>query len=326
MTARRASAFHPELRWLAAVLPRGGGRAPSSASRRFDRFLLERSRKGVDIEATGAASVRLHQPSRSTGETAALLWIHGGGLIGGFAAMDDSFCRTVARELDITVAAVEYRRAPEHRFPAALDDCYEALLWLANRDDVDSSRIAIGGASAGGGLAAALVLLAHERGEITPAFQLLSYPMLDDRTVLRTDIDERDFRLWNNAKNAYGWASYLGVPAGSVGVSAFAAPARAESLAGLPDAWIGVGTLDLFYDEDVEYARRLAAAGVSCDLHVVDGAFHGFDAIFPWSRVARAYREEQVAVLGDALLGQRTVRKKPRTSSTKSSGSSNAAK
>jgi acetyl esterase/lipase len=204
-------------------------------------------------------------------------------------------------ELGAVVAAVEYRRAPEHPFPSALHDCHDALVWLATLRDVDSSRIVIGGASAGGGLAAALALLARDRGDVQPVFQLLSYPMLDDRTVERTDIDERNFRLWNNRSNRYGWECYLGSPPGAGDVSWLAAPARHGDLRGLPPAWIGVGTLDLFHDEDVKYAQRLRAAGSPCELHIVEGAFHGFDSVRPRAAITRRYRQAQVQAIRAAL-------------------------
>jgi acetyl esterase/lipase len=296
-----ARPHHPDLRVIAALLRRGGGRAPKKVNRRFDRFMLELPRKGISIERTGEASVRLYQGEHQQPSSPALLWIHGGGYVGGFAAMDDSFCRAVTKELGIVVASVEYRRAPEHPFPVPLHDCHDALEWLADRDTVDRSRIAIGGASAGGGLAAGLALLARERGAVVPGFQLLSYPMLDDRTVLRRDIDETHFRLWNNAKNAFGWSSYLNAEPGSDAINALAAPARERDLAGLPAAWIGVGTDDLFYDEAVEYASRLRAAGVSAELLVVDGAFHAFDAVWRQANVSRRYRAAQIAALDKAL-------------------------
>ncbi len=125
--------------------------------------------------------------------------------------------------------------------------------------------------------------------------------MLDDRTATRTDIDERHLRLWNNKANRFGWQSYTGLPPGSPGVTGLAAPSRHGDLSGLPPAWIGVGTLDLFHDEDVAYAGRLESAGVPCRLDEVDGAFHGFDAIRPKSGVARAFRAAQVAAVSDAL-------------------------
>ena len=142
----------------------------------------------------------------------------------GSAAQDDSVCRHFAETLGIVVAAVEYRLAPDHEFPVPLHDCYAALTWLTRQRSIDPARIAVGGASAGGGLAAALALLAHERGEVEPAFQLLSYPMLDDRTATRTDIDESMFRLWNNKANRFGWQAYTGCRPGSDGIGGLAAP------------------------------------------------------------------------------------------------------
>jgi acetyl esterase/lipase len=174
---------------------------------------------------------------------------------------------------------VEYRRAPEHPFPTPLEDCYTALQWLARQPDIDPARIAIGGESAGAGLAAAVALLAKERGEIHPVLQLLSYPMLDDRTTTRTDIDPRRLRIWSPGSNRFGWRAYLGPATADGGVSPLAAPARYDDLAGLPPAWIGVGTNDLFHDEDVTYARRLQQAGVASTLHVVPGAYHNFDSM-----------------------------------------------
>ena len=251
------------------------------------------------------ARVRVHPAPLGTGEPGpALLWIHGGGYVGGSARLDDKLCRRFAEHLGIVVAAVDYRLAPEHPFPAGLDDCYATLDWLARRDDVDAARIAIGGASAGGGLAAALALLVRDRSEISVAMQLLSYPMLDDRTVVRSDIDERHVRLWSNRSNAYGWRSYLAAPPGSAGVTGLAAPARHDDLTGLPPTWMGVGTLDLFFDEDVRYAERLRASGVRCRLDVVEGAFHGFDVVAPRAPVSRRYFAAQVDALWAGLGGE----------------------
>jgi acetyl esterase/lipase len=246
-------------------------------------------------------TVRVHRPTAGESPWPALLWIHGGGYVIGTAAQDDDLCRDLAGQLGIMVAAVDYRLAPERPFPVPLHDCYDALTWLAGRPDVDPDHLAVGGGSAGGGLAAALALLARDRGEIAPVLQLLSYPMLDDRTAVRTDIDERHLRLWSNRANRFGWEAYTGQAPGSAGISPLAAPARCDDLSGLPPAWIGVGTLDLFYEEDRAYAERLGAAGVECQLEVVPGAFHGFDSVAPTSGVARRFRAAQVAALEAAL-------------------------
>ena len=296
--------FDPEVRGIARVLPRGG------ASTRALRFIrpLERlmdrrpAPPGVLVEHAGDVPVRVQRPAgEASAPGPAVLWLHGGGYILGKAAQDDKNCRDICRQLGATVAAVDYRTAPEHPFPAALDDAHDALVWLASQPEVDASRIAIAGASAGGGLAAALALEARERGEVRPAFQLLVYPMLDDRTTLRRDIDERGFRLWTNRSNRFGWISYLGTEPGFPGITAPASPARAEDLSGLPPAWIGVGSLDLFCDEDVAYANRLEEAGVECRLEVVEGAFHAFDMIAPGASVSRRFRTSMLEATAAAL-------------------------
>lgn len=250
--------------------------------------------------AIGEQVIRLHRPADASVPTAALLWIHGGGYLLGTPAQDDALCKLLCERLGIVVGAVSYRLAPRHPFPAALDDCFAGLRWLAQQPYVDAERLAVGGASAGGGLAAAVAQRARDE-QLSLRLQLLVYPMLDDRTCLRTDIAERDFRLWNNKANRYGWRSYTGQEPGSAGLSAPAVPARCQDLAGLAPAWIGVGTCDLFHDEDVEYAERLRAAGVPCDLHVVEGAFHGFDAIAAKAPVVREFNRAKVEALAAAL-------------------------
>jgi acetyl esterase/lipase len=238
--------------------------------------------------------VRLHRPGGGSRSGPALLWIHGGGYVIGSAQQDDDLCRRFARELGVIVAAVDYRLAPEHPYPAPLEDCYAALTWLAALPAVDPARIAIGGASAGGGLAAALALLARDRGEVTPTLQLLAYPMLDDRSG--STPENPKYRLWGPTSNRFGWAAYLGNADPKVAV-----PARHENLSGLPPAWIGVGTHDLFHDEDLAYAARLTAAGVPCHIETVPGAFHGFDVIAPKAAVSRAFFTSQCASLRSAL-------------------------
>jgi len=297
------SPFHPDLRRIARFLPRGGiGPRTIGPIRALGRLADRRGRGRAEEHDLGSATVRLHRPATTAHTPSpALLWIHGGGLVIGSATQDDRLCRHFAEQLGIPVAAVDYRLAPEHPFPAPLEDCHDALVWLAGQSDVDPTRIAIGGGSAGGGLAAALALFARGRGEVTPAFQLLVYPMLDDRSGIRTDLDERAYRLWNAKANRFGWRAYTGREPGAEGIDGLAVPARHDDLTGLPPAWIGVGSLDLFHDEDVAYAERLRAAGVDCRLDVIDGAFHGFDQVAARTPVAKDFLATQVEVLTAAL-------------------------
>ena len=288
--------FHPDLRRFARLAPRAlVGPKTLKLVRALSTGVRRKTSDHVEalILASGVG-VRLHRPAGISQPGPALLWIHGGGYVIGNAQQDDVLCGRFARELGITVAAVDYRLAPEHPYPAPLEDCYAALTWLAGLPAVDPSRVAIGGASAGGGLAAALALLARDRGEVTPSVQLLAYPMLDDRSG--SGPANPNYRLWSPKSNRFGWAAYLGNADPQVAV-----PARREDLSGLPPAWIGVGTNDLFHDEDLAYAERLTAAGVPCHVEVVAGAFHGFDLMLPKATVSQSFFASQCASLRAAL-------------------------
>lgn len=261
---------------------------------------LQPRRTPPDVEVltlSDGTGIRVYRPVDGADVAPALLWIHGGGYIMGAAQQDDKLCRRFSSQLGITVASVEYRLAPEHPYPAALEDCYSALRWLAAAPTVNAERLAIGGASAGGGLAAALALLARDRGEIDVALQLLLYPMLDDRTPRRAV--DGDYRLWSPRSNRFGWAAYLGATDPQIAV-----PARRRDLTELPPAWIGVGTRDLFHDEDLAYAERLRNAGVPCQVEVVPGAFHGFDQVAPKAAVSQRFFASQCAGLRAALNTQ----------------------
>lgn len=224
----------------------------------------------------------VYRPRGAPHARPAVLHIHGGGYVVGSMHMMDGANRALAAGLDCVVASVDYRLAPETPHPGPIEDCYAGLCWLhANARDlgVDTARIAVSGESAGGGLAAALALLARDRGEVPLAFQRLIYPMLDDRSC--TTDDPNPFAgefVWTRAANHFGWRSLLGHEPGLPGVSPYAAAARATDLSGLPPTFISVGSLDLFFDENLEYARRLVRAGVPTELHVYPGAFHGSDA------------------------------------------------
>jgi acetyl esterase/lipase len=257
---------------------------------------LPGGRPDEKLVLTNGASVRLDRPAGGGEARPALLWLHGGGYIMGSPAVDDSVCRGFADLLGVTVAAAGYRLAPENPYPAALDDAYFALKWLAGLPAVDSARVAIGGESGGAGLAAALALRARDRGEIAPVLQVLAYPMLDDRSATEPGLDNPDHRLWNQQTNLFGWTCYLGGADPEVAV-----PARNHDLSGVAPAWIGVGTLDLFYDENVAYANSLADAGVPCQLEIVQGAFHAFDRLAPKAAISRAFFDSQCAALRKAF-------------------------
>jgi len=234
-------------------------------------------------------------PAPGSRNRPALLHIHGGGYVSGTAGLFSTVLQRTAQTCGCLVVSVNYRLAPETRFPGSLEDNYTALSWLyANADKlgVDRKRIAVGGESAGGGHSAALAIAARDRREIPIAFQVLIYPMLDDRTGSSRPVPPHiGAFVWTAENNAFGWTSFLGVPAGSKNVPAGSVPARVRNLAGLPPAFIGVGSIDLFVDEDIDYARRLVDAGVPTELHVIPGAYHGFNLLVPNAAVTSRFTE-----------------------------------
>ena len=244
----------------------------------------------ISAERAGQVLLRVYRPVRPR-SSAAVLWIHGGGLVIGHPKQDDRLCLATARLLGAVIVSVDYRLAPKHPFPAAHDDALAAWDWLQRATDlgVDPSRVVVGGQSAGGGLAAALVQHLHDRGGIEPMAQWLFAPMLDDRTAADCGLDTTGHPVWDNGRNRLGWEAYLRRPAGVRDLPEYAAPARREDLTGLPPAWVGVGDIELFHDEAVEYARRLGAAGVDTTLDVVPGAYHGFETIAAGSDLAKQY-------------------------------------
>jgi acetyl esterase/lipase len=226
----------------------------------------------------GDARVRVYVPERPSG--AALLWIHGGGLVIGSARMDDRLCGETARDTGAIVVSADYRLAPRHPFPAAHDDVHAAWSWLrlhAPGLGIDLDRIAVGGQSAGGGLAAALVQRLHDDG-VPIAAQLLLCPMLDDRTAADRGLDARRHLVWDNRANLVGWRSYLGREPGADEVPRYAVPGRREDLAGLPPTWMYWSEIELFAAEDRAYAERLRAAGVPVTVVTLDDAPHAFEA------------------------------------------------
>lgn len=248
--------------------------------------------------------VLVSAPAAGGSNRPGILHVHGGGYVLGTAEMTLETDAAYARAFGAVCVSVDYRLAPETPHPGPVEDCYAALKWLhaqAETLGVDVSRIAVSGESAGGGLAAALVLLARDRGEIPVAFQHLIFPMLDDRTVTAPDPSPLHGQfLWTRPDNHFGWKSLLGVEPGSAEVSPYAAPARAIDLAGLPPTFISCGALDLFLEEDMDYARRLIRAGVPTELHIYPGAPHGFMLVAD-ADVTRAYARDSLAALKRAL-------------------------
>jgi acetyl esterase/lipase len=242
-------------------------------------------------------AVRVHRPVGvgvgAGGPLPCIVSMHGGGYVVGSHRIDDPLFDRWSPELGIVGVAVDYRLAPETPYPGPLEDCYAALRWVHDNADelgIDPAQVGLHGLSAGGGLAAALALLARDRGELPVAFQALASPMLDDRQL--TPSNRLDgLPVWNRDSNAFGWRSYLGDLYGRGDVPAHAAPARAVDLTGLPPAFVSVGALDGFRDEDVDYALRLNQAGVPTELHLYPGAPHGYQVAAQSNLALRSLRD-----------------------------------
>lgn len=236
-----------------------------------------------------------------------ILHMHGGGYILGSAKSQIRDLQELARALDCVVVSVEYRLAPETRYTGSVEDNYAGLKWMfdhAAELGLDASRIAVMGESAGGGHAALLAITARDRGEVPVVFQALIYPMLDDRTGSSRAVPSHiGAFLWTAELNRFGWRSFIGLEPGDDAVGEDAVPARVSDLSGLPPAFIGVGSIDLFVREDTEYALRLMEAGVATELLVVPGAFHAFDRIAAETTPARKFTEAKLAALRRALHG-----------------------
>jgi acetyl esterase/lipase len=263
----------------------------------------------TDHRPSDDVMVRLYRPAGLETPAPALYWIHGGGLVMGTVEMDDDYCAGLAHRLRIVVASVDYRLSPDFAYPTPLEDCYTGLRWLHDNAaglGVEAGRIAIGGASGGGALCAGLGLLARDRGEVPVCYQFLVFPMLDDRNETAMSHAVLDPRVWNRTANLIGWNAYLEGRAGAADIPFHASASRAEvdDLVGLPPTYINVGDLDLFVDEDVEYARRLRLAGVPVELHVYPGAFHGSNNSVSRSDLSRRWKADERAALHRALHGR----------------------
>ncbi|WP_298167865.1 alpha/beta hydrolase [Novosphingobium sp.] len=265
----------------------------------------EKQISGLD----GDPAIRVFTINASAGaKRPAILYFHGGGYVAGKAEGDLSDVQVLARELDCCIVVPDYRLAPETRFPGPVRDAYAALAWMHGNADaigIDRSRIAVMGRSAGGGLAAMLTDMVRRRAQFEIVLQVLLYPMLDDRTgSVRAMPAHVEGIMWSSDQNRFGWRSLLGVEPGSASVPQGAVPGRYEDLKGMPPAWIGVGAIDLFFDESVDYARRLADTGIWTELNVVPASWHGFDMALPDLRISRAFRHSYTDALRFAFSGQ----------------------
>jgi len=302
-------AFDPELAPLAELIP-VSDLADVVEARRWLDELIAPMHDGVDTTGVtvhdreipgpdGPVPVRIYAPDQAgpEGGRPALLDIHGGGFVVGSIAMEHGLAVQVARELGAVVVAVEYRLAPEHPFPAGLEDCYATLCWMrdnASELGIDTGRIGVGGQSAGGGLTAATVLLARDRNGPAVCFQFLGIPELDHRletTSMRTFVDTP---MWHRANAELSWRYYLGPDVGEV--SPYASPAIASDLRGLPPAYVTTMEFDPLRDEGITYALRLMEAGVSVELHTFPGTFHGSAAVTGAAVSRRAHQELLVAL------------------------------
>jgi acetyl esterase/lipase len=290
----------PTMQFSVALLPEIRARAfPAQEDPRAAAVAME-ARMVSGPAGAAEVPVFIYRPRDQSGALPCILHIHGGGYVVGSAATMEPFHRPLAVDAECCIVSVDYRLAPETRFPGAIEDCYAALGWVhtqAAAIGIDARRIGVMGESAGGGLAAALALLARDRREYSLAFQHLIYPMLDDRTCVAANPHPYTGEyIWTPHNNSFGWSSLLGVPPGSDGVSPYAAPARAADLARLPPTFISTGALDLFLEEDIDYAKRLARQGVPVELHVYPGAYHAFD-LEPNAQVAKNARRDSIVAL-----------------------------
>jgi acetyl esterase/lipase len=248
-----------------------------------------------DVEVAVFTPVALAAPA------SALYWMHGGGYVLGDIDGDMAVPAQFSAELGAVVVSVEYRLAPEHPFPAPVEDCYAGLVWMAEHAEelgIDRRKLAVGGLSAGGGLAAALTLMARDRGGPSLCFQLLDIPCLDDRLSTPSMKQFTDTPIWNHPNAVRSWDAYLGPDRGET--SPYAAPARAADLSGLPPAYVITCEFDPLRDEGIEYAQRLMQAGVPAELHHYPGTFHGSAGAGAGTAIATRMVNDRLAALGRA--------------------------
>jgi acetyl esterase/lipase len=307
----------PELAAFVEAMPAFDLNDPVAARAGFEAIIVEIAREVpqadmLDIDdrmipgwaGDPDVKVRVYRPKNGIGAPVpGVVMIHGGGFIVGSIETEHIGAVLTAADLGAVVISVDYRLAPEHRYPDALHDCYAALTYIHAEADalgVDTSRVALMGASAGGGLAAATALFARDQGGPALCFQMLHIPELDDRLQTRSMESFVDTPVWNRPLAEQSWRAYLGDIAGSSDVPMYAAPARATDLHGLPPAYVSTAENDPLRDEGITYALGLLHAGVSVELHQFPGTFHG-SALVMSAAVSRRAQQESAAVLRRAL-------------------------
>lgn len=298
---------------LLEVLPGGFNAIPDIEARRATLYgMLEAMSKDVPPNENvakedrmiagpgGDLAIRIYRPVNATGTLPGLFFIHGGGMVLGNLDSDDGVPTMLCETLGALVVSVDYRLAPEHPAPAAIDDCYAALKWMGdNAADLgyDPERLAVYGGSAGGGLAIATALMVRDHGGPRIHFLMPIYPMIDDRNETPSSQEITEVGIWDRAGNIESWAWYLGgKPADQ-----YSAPARAEDLSGLPPTFIDVGDMDLFRDEDIAFAERLEAAGVPTEFHLYPGAYHASEIFAPTAALSQRIWATRIAALQRAL-------------------------
>ncbi|MEL6148749.1 MAG: alpha/beta hydrolase [Chloroflexota bacterium] len=250
--------------------------------------------------------LRVFHPEQRDGTLPVMLWIHGGGYVLNKAEYDDAQVAGFAVAWNCVIVSVDYRLAPEHPFPVPLEDCYVGLKWTYDNAEmlgIDTDRITIGGQSAGGGLAAGLGQITRDRAEVPLMYQLLIYPMIDDRNLEQASDTVPDHYIWSRQSNLLGWRSYMGMEPGTDNTPLYAAPGRTENLEGLAPVYMYVGDVDLFYAEDLAYATRLAEAGVPVELHVYPGAMHAFDLLGAQTAIGQRCNADRDRVMKQVLHG-----------------------
>jgi acetyl esterase/lipase len=304
--------------FIAATGPRGlaGIADPVDRRKAFLELMQAGNEPDSDVQTVdhlvpgpaGGPQLRLrsYRPLGADGVLPALYYIHGGGMVIGAIESEDAIARAVCQSVGCAAVSVDYRLAPEHPHPAPVEDCYAGLAWTAANArelGIDPERLAVYGGSAGGALAAAMAILARDRGGPALCFQMLLYPMLDDRCQTPSCREIADLGVFDGWASEDGWRTLLGDRWGTDAVQPSAAPARSNDLSGLPPAWIDVGELDALRDESIEYALRLMQAGVATDLHVYPGVFHAWELFAPDADVSKRVVSDRIAALRRVFAG-----------------------